>query len=864
MSRERDTRPTPPLSTALHTWFERLARVIAGSRRRALVVLACLLAVSAAASTVARRIDLNDDLEALLADDAPSVVALEELRSRRDAHDLLYIAVGSSDYDATRRAVHDIAERLRQWPEVESVNLGRDYTSIRDHALYFLSVEDLEKLRDRLIQERQRAIAAALRLDGSDDVDLSAIVPGDDWDADIDAEPEVEPAPAGPDEEPESVRELLEEQRHNLLESGRISEADLDVFWPRENDRGELEWPERVERLFVAPDTDDHVIEATLSIPPTQLSFAVEVNRRFDGMLAELDLQSYAPDMLAKIGGAYSSAREASAIVADLRRATGLSAFLVALVLISGFRSVRGLVIALAPLAVSVTITLACAELLFGELNVLTAFLFAVLLGIGVDFSIHLYAQRERQGPTSNWGEVLRGHLRPLAASMITTVGSFLVLLAADFGAFREFGVIASIGVFVSFAVALITVPALDTVLGPPRRRRWRSAPAETPGRALRFPWLRRGLLLAAVGVAFVGAPRVQLEKDLRALRAPQTQGQKRVGYQRALGKGRSGTAVALLADTPAQLDEAVERLRADVGTSLLPEYLRGEYKDRSWIKEVISVASYMPQDQGTKQTILQEIDRQAEGFLAELPDLAPDDPARDYATHLQALERLASQPPMTHDDIPPWAKRPFLERDGRIDRIGVLYMHLEKWNLDNTVAVANRLREIVGDTGVRGASSQLVLADLTMDVQRDTKRLPPIALVVILLLIGADMRRVSGTAACFLTLCLGLWLSFGVMGIGHVWINFYNLVVMPAVIGLGIDASIHLWHSRKLGTVSATAKAALVSALTTAGGFAGLLAAKHGGLRTIGELGVIATLACVLTALVVLGWPQAREQRER
>ena len=61
------------------------------------------------------------------------------------------------------------------------------------------------------------------------------------------------------------------------------------------------------------------------------------------------------------------------------------------------------------------------------------AFLFAVLLGIGVDFAVHLYAQRERQGTAPDWPGVLRDHARPLWASMLTTVGSFLILMLADF-----------------------------------------------------------------------------------------------------------------------------------------------------------------------------------------------------------------------------------------------------------------------------------------------------------------------------------------------------------------------------------------------------------------------------------------------
>ena len=78
-------------------------------------------------------------------------------------------------------------------------------------------------------------------------------------------------------------------------------------------------------------------------------------------------------------------------------------------------------------------------------------------------------------------------------------------------------------------------------------------------------------------------------------------------------------------------------------------------------------------------------------------------------------------------------------------------------------------------------------------------------------------------------------------MGLWPLRLNFFNLVVMPAVVGLGIDASIHLWHARTSTNLAATSKAAVLAALTTVAGFSGLLAAAHLGLRSIGEVGILA-----------------------
>jgi hypothetical protein len=362
--------------------------------------------------------------------------------------------------------------------------------------------------------------------------------------------------------------------------------------------------------------------------------------------------------------------------------------------------------------------------------------------------------------------------------------------------------------------------------------------------------------LVPILAITAFGAPHVAFQKDMRELRAPETKAQKGIGYSKALRKQGSGSPVVILSESGEHLAEAVARLDADRDTSLIPMGLGKVYEGEPWIRDVQSLATHMPSKQEEKQAILADIRRDAEGFLAELPDLAEDDSARAYETHLEALLDLASATPATPEILPHWARKPFTDRDGNSDRIGMLYLRLSAYDLEQVVDVTTRFRSLVHDLDVVGASTRFVLADLTLAVERDTARLPPFALLAILLFTAADRRRVRPTLICFGTLCAGLGLTFGIMGLWPIRIDFYNLVVMPAVVGLGIDASIHLWHARRLGAVAATGKGALVSALTTAGGFGGLIFASHKGLVSIGLLGVVATLSCVLVALILLALP--------
>ena len=90
--------------------------------------------------------------------------------------------------------------------------------------------------------------------------------------------------------------------------------------------------------------------------------------------------------------------------------------------------------------------------------------------------------------------------------------------------------------------------------------------------------------------------------------------------------------------------------------------------------------------------------------------------------------------------------------------------------------------------------------------------------------------------------------------------INLYNLVIIPAIIGMSVDNSIHIYHRyQELGrgslpkVLSTTGIAALMASLTNAAGFVGLAFCTHGGLRSMGVVAVIGVVTTLLSTLMFL-----------
>ncbi len=103
------------------------------------------------------------------------------------------------------------------------------------------------------------------------------------------------------------------------------------------------------------------------------------------------------------------------------------------------------------------------------------------------------------------------------------------------------------------------------------------------------------------------------------------------------------------------------------------------------------------------------------------------------------------------------------------------------------------------------------------------------------------------------------LWL-FGIMLLFGLKFNFYNLVVLPAILGIGCDNGIHLAHRyREEGeknmweVLASTGQHISIGSLTTMLGFAGLLFTMHPGLKSIGIIAVVGIGMTLISALTFL-----------
>ena len=161
---------------------------------------------------------------------------------------------------------------------------------------------------------------------------------------------------------------------------------------------------------------------------------------------------------------------------------------------------------------------------LYGHLNLMSSIFLVVIVGMGIDFAVHLGARQAhelRLGRSPKEAAIIAVERtgRGLLTGAITSAGAFLTLLLARFQGIEELGGAAALGLVVTLVLALLLVPALGAATGA-----FAIEGRTTFGTATLLGWARRTprrvlwVALLISGPALYGAIRTRFDFSLVAL----------------------------------------------------------------------------------------------------------------------------------------------------------------------------------------------------------------------------------------------------------------------------------------------------------------------------------------------------------
>ncbi|MHC4872614.1 MAG: efflux RND transporter permease subunit, partial [Planctomycetota bacterium] len=154
---------------------------------------------------------------------------------------------------------------------------------------------------------------------------------------------------------------------------------------------------------------------------------------------------------------------------------------------------------------------------------------------------------------------------------------------------------------------------------------------------------------------------------------------------------------------------------------------------------------------------------------------------------------------------------------------------------------------------------SMLVAHDLASIVKEDFIKITIWVAAIAALVLVICYRNITRVILSLTPIIIALAYLIGIMSLFTIYFNFINVLVIPIIIGLGVDNGIHLVHryyesksSIKL-VVMETGRAIVITNLTSMIGFGSLWAGSYKGLKSMGMLSVLGLTMSIVASLIIL-----------
>lgn len=571
-------------------------------------------------------------------------------------------------------------------------------------------------------------------------------------------------------------------------------------------------------------------------------------------------------------------AEELRSVASGLATSFGVSFALVAAILSLGLRSVRSASLTLGLMLCSLTLATGFAALAFGALNLISVAFVVLMVGLGVDFSIHLLSRMSEERPdapaearaVAACGAI--GGASALAAA--TTAAAFLAFSTTDFVGLAQLGVIGAVGVGLAFATTVTATPAAAALwsgLAPARRR---AAPASSPTSRRRV--LLRGAAAAGVALALAAVAReARFDADplnLRPADAPAAAAFARLAARPDASPYRLS---ALAPDREAaRANAAALRALPEVDRVVWIESFTPENQDAKL--ELIDLAwpsirhalqgepqASQPSPPGAARAELAErlgapgASAAARAFAAELARGDPEPEAaleadlfRHFPDLLARLSALLEAEAVAEEALPRALVERYVAEDGR------LRLEIAPAEDLRDPEARRRFIEAVAAVAPEAGGPPDQIAGAERVVGRALAAATGVALLGAAGLILAATRRLLDTAAVLAPLAAAGAATAAASVLLDAPFNYANMIVLPLLIGFGVDSGVFIARAareeRGGAFASATPRAVLTSGLTTAAAFGSLALSDHPGTASMGLLLMVALVAAVLAAFAL------------
>ena len=785
--------------SARHTWF----------------MMLCLAIVTALELFyIKNNLKIDTDIRALFKGDNEMVLELEKMEDIVGSYSTVLVVAHSPNREKNIEALRLVKEKIDGNPLVRFVEFDRDVEYLEKNALLFATLDELQRIKTEVQRQIAEAVKRELSLSGESDASS-------------------------------------ESNSENAKESDNLTSKMDEVLEKAESYRTKY----KMDKFYEVENGTYVAMKVRPAGGETNVADSKKIVDLLEKAIAEVQPEKLGVEVEA--GGNFrNKLREMTAIYNDVFSTLAICIALLSLTIIFYFRSLRALLIVFFPLSSGVLSAISAMQFFVGGFNIISAFSFTILYGLGIDFSIHLLGRFSEQAETSaNTEEALMKSMPVVMPSIfcgaITTVAAFFSLIMIDFKGFSDFGLAAALGVSTSFLAIMFFFPSIVFFFD--RMRPLRIKARTTGFLASVYTEFSKDpskvfiIFLIITAVAVISVRFGEIEYDFDNLTFPgkyedsitnrYIAAQKREKTD-AISTGLPSFIVTNSAEETEDATRALAKMKAENLTSI-------EFKD------FISIYTFLPEYQEEKIKIIKDIKKLIERKINLFTTEEIDKYNKEFKPYLEVSSV------MEKEKLPDWITDKLSLKDGSSDRFIMVALGGNKSDVNDVMTIIDEFGTIRGNiNSYRLLGSYMLLSEIKKVIEYHVPLAIVFAFCSVFIVLVLLYRSFINAFVVFLPLAAGiLWMILVAVCCG-IKFNVFNMIIIPTVIGTGIDSAIHIYYryrsapDKMIENLKNTGGSVFYSSLTTLVGFGSVALAKHKGLQSIG---IMASIGIVMVTLVNL-----------
>ncbi|HPS31567.1 MAG TPA: MMPL family transporter [bacterium] len=755
---------------------------------------------------------VDSDLAAMFDGKNENVKRLKTVTERIGTFETFLVVAKSDSFDKNLKFMEELSEKIKVLKEVSSVELKKDTEYIEKHALLYIPLEDLKE-NQKLIQKK---IASQV----------------------------------------ESALSLESDKTTEKTKDSELKDTIASI---------KKKASERKKKFDLSPyfTTDDGNYLALKVRPSGKDTDAKNLTKAMTAIQSKIDeIQPAHPGVQAEIGGELlHKVKEVKSLNKGLLFSTAACVILLSLIIMWFFRSFAAFFIVILPLSVGILAAIAVTILLIGVFNIVSAFSFTVLYGLGIDFGIHLlsrYGEKKQTEPDPHkCMEITCIDTFPsIISGALTTAVAFLTIYFIDFKGFSDYGLVAFIGIVTSLFAFFLFFPVFVLLLEKTGKLKVNARKITILETTYHFFYLHKKTVLIISGIitalSLVALVEIPFEYDLKKLSYKVDE-----SYENSIVKQYETKIVSEKRDTRSRGRAAIYLTESREDAAVVTDILRDMQKsgtDGGRIEGFYSLSTFIPTDSEEKLKIIKSMKRTIERKIAILSD---DD---RNLVEKELMPYLSVDTPVEEELLPDWIKKLLSEKDGTLGKFVIVMISGNYKDMKEVSEIKNTLGTLEKDGKEYLLSSPfLLLADVDEVIHKDVPILSFFSLLVVFITLLIMFRSLRHSIFLSIPLLASILWMFGAAFVFDVKLNLFNMIIVPTMLGTGIDSSIHIFdrfiksgfdRSAIPEILNHTGGAVLFSSITTLVGFMSLVFSSHNGMISIG---VIASLGIAMATIVNL-----------